>query len=55
MKFNIAKCVMLKCYRIQNPVLTDYSINNHKLQSVKQHSYLGVVIDQAMSFIPHTC
>ena len=34
-------------------MLTDYSINNHKLQCVKQHPYLGVVFDQTMSFIPH--
>ena len=24
MKFNVSKCVTLKCYRIQNPILTDY-------------------------------
>ena len=55
LKFNIARCVTLKCYRIQNPVLTDYSINNHKLQSVEQHSHLGIVFDQVMSLIPHAC
>ena len=34
-------------------MLTDYFINNQKLQSVRQHPYLGVALDQTMSFIPH--
>ena len=53
MRFNVSKCVTLKCYRIWNPILTDYFINTQKLQSVKQHPYLGIVFDQTMSFIPH--
>ena len=43
MKFNVSKCVTLKCYRIRNPILTNYFINTQKLQSVKQHPYLGIV------------
>ena len=39
--------------RDSNPVLTDYSINNQKLQSFKQHPYLGAIFDQTMSFNPH--
>ena len=53
MRFNIAKCVILKCYRIHFPLLTDYFINDQKLETVKQHPYLGVIFDQTMSFIPH--
>ena len=53
MKFNVSKCVTLKCYRIWNPILTDYFINTQKLQGVKQHPYLGIVFDQTMSFISH--
>ena len=53
MKFNVSKCVTLKCYRIQNRTLSDYFINTQKLQSVEQHPYLGIVFDQTMPFIPH--
>ena len=53
MKFNVSKCVTLKCYRIWNPIQTDYFINTQKLQSVKQHPYLSIVFDQTMSCIPH--
>jgi len=53
MRFNVLKCVTLKCYRIRNPILTDYFINTQRLQSVKQHPYLGIAFDQTMSFIPH--
>ena len=31
----------------------NYFINDHKLENVKEHSYLGITIDQSMSFIPH--
>ena len=53
MRFNLSKCVTLKCYRSLSPILTDYFINDHKLENVKEHTYLGVTIDQSMSFIPH--
>ena len=53
MRFNLSKCVTLKCYRSLSPILTDYLINDHKLENVKEHSYLGITIDQSMSFIPH--
>ena len=52
-KFNVSKCVTLKCYRIRNPILTECFINTQKLQSVEQHPYLGIVFDQTMSFVPH--
>ena len=51
MRFNLSKCVTLKCYRSLSPILTDYFINDHKLENVKEHSYLGIIIDQSMSFI----
>ena len=44
MKVNLSKCVTLKCYR---------SFNDHKLENVKHHPYLGITLDQTMSFIPH--
>ena len=53
MKFNLSKCVTLKCYRSSSPIEIDYFINDHKLENVKHHPYLGITLDQTMSFIPH--
>ena len=53
MRFNLDKCVTLKCYKSLSPILTNYFINDHKLENVKQHPYLGITLDQSMSFIPH--
>ena len=50
MRFNLDKCVTLKCYKSLFPILVDYFINDHKLENVKQHPYLGVTLDQSMSF-----
>ena len=43
----------IKCYRSLSPILTNYFINDYKLENVKEHTYLGLTIDQSMSFIPH--
>ena len=53
MKFNLGKCVTLKCYKSSSPIVIDYFINNHKLENVKHHSYLGITLDQTVSFIPY--
>ena len=53
MKFNLSKCVTLKCYRSSSPIEIDYFINDHKLENVKHHPYLGITLDQTISFIPH--
>jgi len=53
MNFNIKKCVVLRCYRIIFPILTNYSFAGQLLNCVKEHSYLGIILDQQMSFTPH--
>ena len=53
MNFNTKKCVVLRCYRIISPILTIYSLAGQLLECVKEHSYLGIILDQQMSFIPH--
>ena len=54
MNFNINnKCVVLKCYKSASPITEHYNLNNHILKCVKEHSYLGVILDQTMSFSPH--
>ena len=32
---------------------TYYYLDNHTLECVKHHAYLGVILDQTMSFSPH--
>ena len=53
MKFNLSKCVTLKCYRSSSPIEIDYFINDHKVENVKHHPCLGITLDQTMLFIPH--
>ena len=44
----LSKCVTLKCYRSLSPILTDYFINYHNLENMKQYSYL--IINLCLSF-----
>ena len=53
MRFNLSKCVTLKCHKSLSPIPTDYFVNDYKLENVKQHPYLGIILDQSMSFTPH--
>ena len=34
-------------------ITAHYHLNNHILECVKEHFYLGVILDQTMSFSPH--
>ena len=34
-------------------IAAHYRLNNHILECVKEHSYLGVILDQTMSFSSH--
>jgi len=53
MKFNVDKCVALKCCRSNSPIHADYYLDAHRLENVQQHTYLGVIFNNTMSFIPH--
>ena len=49
MKFNIYKCVALHCSKLlQLP--PSYLLNNQLLQNVTEHLFLGVMLDNKMSF-----
>ena len=52
MKFNVDKCVALKCCRSNSPVHADYYLDAHRLENVQQHT-MGVIFNNTMSFIPH--
>ena len=50
MNFNIRKCTVLQCYRTSSPILANYSLASQILECVKEHSYLGIILDQQMTF-----
>ena len=53
MNFNIRKCTVLQCYRTSSPILANYSLASQILECVKEHSYLGIILDQQMKFTSH--
>ena len=53
MKFNIRKCTVLQCSRTNSPILANYSLTGQTLECVKEHSYLGIILDQQMTFTSH--
>ena len=53
MRFNISKCVALRCCRMLSPSLFTYVLNDEPISCVDQHPYLGVILTSNMSFSPH--
>ena len=53
MILNPAKCVTLNCTRSLSPSVAAYIINNTPLNSMKQHKYLGVMMNKSMSWSGH--
>ena len=53
MNFIIRKCTVLQCYRTSFPILANYSLASQILECVKEHSYLGIILDQQMIFTSH--
>ena len=53
MKFNVSKCSILRIHRLQNPIINSYTVMNEELTAVKHHPYLGVELDQKLSFTNH--
>ena len=51
--FNIKKCTVLQCYRTSSPILANYSLAGQILECVKEYSYLGIILDQQMTFTSH--
>ena len=49
---NELKSFVLKCSKSTPPISTQYYLDNHTLECVKHHAYLGVILDQTMSS-PH--
>jgi len=48
MKLNLEKCMVLHITVKTNPLLSDYSLHGHKLDSVSEAKYLGVLLDSKL-------
>ena len=53
MKINVEKCAVLRCTRFLNPIQYTYTISGHNVDIKKCHTYLGVAIDNTMSWSSH--
>ena len=53
MKFNVNKCVLVRCSRSPSPVLHSYLLDDHILDKRDEHSYLGVLLHKSLSWSSH--
>ena len=53
LRFNVSKCVVIRCTRSQSPIIHNYKLNHHTLTITDRHTYLGVVLDNHLSWSPH--
>ena len=53
LRFNVSKCVVIRCTRSQSPIIHNYELNNHTLTITDRHTYLGVLLDKHLSWSPH--
>ena len=53
MQFNPSKCFVMKITRKPEPVLYDYKLMGHTLQSVSQHPCLGVELSSTIDCSHH--
>jgi len=50
MKINADKCAVLRCTCSLNPIKFTYTLPGHNLNEKKPHTYLGMTIDNTMSW-----
>ena len=53
MKFNINKCVLLRFMRRHLPLINNYTLNNQTIKSSNTYNYLGILLDNSLSWPPH--
>ena len=53
MRYNIDKCSVMRCTRSLHPIVANYSLCGINLDVSDQHTYLGVVLDKSLSWLPH--
>ena len=53
MKFNINKCVLLRFTRRHLPLINNYTLNNQTIKSSNTYKYIGILLDNSLSWAPH--
>ncbi|XP_072033110.1 uncharacterized protein [Amphiura filiformis] len=53
MRFNAAKCQVLRVTNKRQPIITSYNIHGHVLEAVNSAKYLGVHLDSRLNFNSH--
>ena len=53
MSFNVKKCHTLKVCKKKNPIQFQYTMSNVQVSEVDRHPYLGVELEQNMSWSQH--
>ena len=53
MKFNISKCIVIRCTRSLTPFQYDYKLSDITLSTNEQHPYLGILLHKALSWSGH--
>ena len=53
MKFNVSKCIVIRCTRSHTPVQYGYRLNNITLSTDNQHTYLGILLHKSLSWSGH--
>ena len=53
MKFNLTKCIVIKCTRSYSIISRDYILQDHALENRTQSTYLGITLNNALSWSSH--
>jgi hypothetical protein len=53
LQLNANKCQVMRFYRIKQPFIYGYELNDTPLKSVDEVRDLGVIFDRKLSFVPH--
>ena len=50
---NLSKCTVIRCTRSHNPIIINYSLHGFTLSATNKHMYLGVMLDDHLSWSIH--
>ena len=53
MNFNPSKCYVLRIYRIENPIIHQYTMLGQTLRAVDHQPYLGITISETLNWKTH--
>ena len=53
MRVTLSKCTVMRCIRSRNPIIVNYSFHGFTLSATSKHMYLGVMLDDQLSWSIH--